>query len=328
MAQLALEEYFPNTRVLKTVPNRFYNDPRCEALFILPTTHMTTREMIETGRNNLQIKSADVLAVEKFHSSFKKGDPDVVDTVNLAYYEHGVRHFVIFRHQRIEGGRLFVDQSKRRAEDAAKKKAMKEAREQLRDTYKDSKVSMIYARFNGMFIELSQIFEDGSELIRSNSDNRFLTADGQILPCEATVITCVDYRQLREVRACVRDDFGIERFGLIGLPGSTKSFIKEGDHRISLHSIEKSVKTHGSRRVMNFHHADCRAYKGWLKYGCKPTVDDLIEEEKMHREQMYDMRKLIQSRIENIDVDLVYARFIDGGRNICFVEVDSGKIDI
>lgn len=304
-------------KVLRTVSNRFFEDSHCNDILIMPSSHVTTREMIEMARTCFNVDSADVFAAPKFASALMKGSQTVLNGIWLAVEAHEVGRIIIFRNQGHDDGKIRFDQCVRAEEDKARIQGMMRAREKILSLHPGVKVLLIYGRFLncGKQILLSEIHPDFSETVRLLAENRFMDELGNEIPCEATVITCMDYRQIQEVRDCVRYDFKIDRFGLIGLPGSGKRFIEDGI--ISWNSFYEAVEKHGSNLFFIFHHADCGAYGGEDAFNCDPIAEEL-----MHRAQMYHLRDMIYKRKPGVKVILVYVRFIEGKRRIRFVCFD------
>lgn len=305
-------------QILSTVTNRFYDDHRCDGIFIMPTTHVTTKEMIETGRTCLNINSADVFSAPRIVSSLINGSSTVVNAIKLAVEKHEVKHVVLFRHQGMDDGKILFEQKHRVEEDKIRKIGLVKARDRILQLHPAINVVMIYAKFinRGRQILLRQIAPNLHETTRMLAENRFMSADGAEIPCEGTVITCMDYRQFREVRTCVQDVFKVDRCGIIGLPGSGKRFIEGGN--VSWQGFDQAVGKHRSKKFYIFHHSDCGAYGGLPSF----NEEDVVVEELMHRKEMEKLRAMILKRKPGVEVELVFARFIEQGQRIRFVRFD------
>jgi hypothetical protein len=317
--------------ILSTVPNRFWGDHRCDAMLIMPPTHITSRVMIETARTCCNVRSADVFSSAQLTTNLTRNSQTMVQAIKLAVEKHEINRVFLFRHQGIEDGKIYLRPSERYDEDRARISGLIKARDHLlrkpRNVADEAncilgpnhniKVVMVYARFvdGGRLIQLSQINPDHSEIIRMTADNRFMSEDGKEMPCEATVITCMDFRQFREVRNCVYDDYDYDRVGIIGMPGASKRFNEDGI--ISWNAFYQAMEKHGSNKFLIFHHGDCGAYGGLDAFN-----GDTISEELMHRKEMYRLRDKIIGKKHGVEVELVYARFIEGGRRIRFVRFD------
>lgn len=305
--------------ILRTVSNRFWgSNHRCDAIFIMPTTHVTMKEMIDGTRLLFNFDSVDVFSSSQLSTSLANGDKVVLGAVKLAIEQHQVKDVVLFRHQSCDDGKIFRAQYEREREDFAKISGLVNAREHLLRIYPEVSVRMIYARFleNGRYMMLSEVFPDRSEVFLMRPNNRFMSEDGQEIPCEAVVITCMDFRQFREVRTCVRDDFKLDLLRIIGLPGSSKELLKTvEDGNTSWGSFKKVVNNHAAGVYFIFHHGDCGAYGGLAEYH-----GDIIAEEKMHRNEMKKLRDKIIRRQADARVEMIYARFIEEGRRIRFVK--------
>lgn len=123
---------------------------------------------------------------------------------------------------------------------------------------------------------------------------------------EAFTVRCFDDRFWKVFKNFLKSQ-GIRHIDPESVAGGAKIFAspeKESDRDFILRELEKSIRLHGTKRVMLFTHHDCGAYGGLGRFG---TPD---EELSFHREEHQKAKEAIRERFPDLAVETY---FIDAG---------------
>lgn len=110
--------------------------------------------------------------------------------------------------------------------------------------------------------------------------------------CDALVITCIDFRFRKYIRAWLEKNFTTSDYDMVAIAGSSK------DLRTVAKQLDISVHLHYINRVIIIHHEDCGAY------GKKSTKTN-------HVKDMKKTKVVVNSLYPEISVDLYYLH-LDG----------------
>jgi carbonic anhydrase len=123
--------------------------------------------------------------------------------------------------------------------------------------------------------------------------------------CDAAIIWCFDNRFELAFRKFLKR-CGVINSDPIKIAGGAKSLVSpehEADHHFLLDQIRKSIRLHGTRRVILMLHSDCGAYGGLAAFG----NDAQTEAEHHHRE----LRKAAEGLRNAISTVEVSGYFVD-----------------
>ncbi len=284
-------------KIVATVP---FFDGECNAIVAMPISFNFMDEMIGCTRVALGMKRFDLLGIPGFSKRVSLDSKTVLDTITLAVTKHLVRDIVIFQHMDFHNDGNSTRFVSRLDEDYYHKRILIDAAQKIKTLYPEINVALIYARIvkSKSEIEFSKIFQSGNEEVCLRTPFLF----GKVNTCGNTVIQCLDYRFRAETRQCIQNAFGVEHFNIIGLPGSTKSFL-EGS-MTAWKGIKMSYEKHGCRRFFIVHHEDCGAY------GSSRSFVNPEKEEAFHNVQLCAMRDRLVKMYTDVDVILIYAKLI------------------
>jgi hypothetical protein len=124
--------------------------------------------------------------------------------------------------------------------------------------------------------------------------------------CDAAIVWCFDNRFELGFRKFLKRH-GVVYADPIKVAGGAKCLASpdnEGERTFVLDQIRKSVKLHGTRRVILMVHSDCGAYGGLEAFG-----NDSERERIHHRDELRNAAAAVSQAIPGILVDGYYVDF-------------------
>ena len=124
--------------------------------------------------------------------------------------------------------------------------------------------------------------------------------------CDAAIVWCFDNRfQLGFSKYLKR--LGVVNSDPIKIAGGAKCLAspeQESDRGLVLEQIRKSVRLHGTRRVILMLHSDCGAYGGLASFGNSARA-----EAEHHKRELQRAAEYLQKTIPGIEVQCYFADF-------------------
>ncbi|MGA3238752.1 MAG: carbonic anhydrase [Bryobacteraceae bacterium] len=125
--------------------------------------------------------------------------------------------------------------------------------------------------------------------------------------CDAAIIWCFDNRFDLGFRKFLKR-IGVANSDPIKIAGGAKSLAspdRESDREFVLEQIRKSIRLHGTRRVILMLHSDCGAYGGLADgFG-----GDARAEAEHHQEELRRAAAILRNAIPGIEVDEYFVDF-------------------
>jgi hypothetical protein len=125
--------------------------------------------------------------------------------------------------------------------------------------------------------------------------------------CDAAIIWCFDNRFDLGFRKFLKR-VGVANSDPIKIAGGAKSLAspdQEGDREFVLEQIRKSIRLHGTRRVILMLHSDCGAYGG-LAEG---FAGDARAEAEFHHAELRRAAENLRKAIPGVEVDAYFMDF-------------------
>jgi hypothetical protein len=132
--------------------------------------------------------------------------------------------------------------------------------------------------------------------------------------CDSVVLTCIDFRFWVETIDFLSRWHGVQGFDFPSLPGSAKALNE--DDSLAWKCISVPVELHQIKNVYIVHHADCGAYGG-----VKEFDGDIEAEQKFHEAELKKAKEKILAKFTEVKVVMIYAKLVDSGENIEFIEI-------
>ena len=127
--------------------------------------------------------------------------------------------------------------------------------------------------------------------------------------CKALVITCMDFRLVRQTGKYLAD-LGLENnYDLLSVAGSTKDLVA-GDEKIKdffFRNINVSCALHSARQVFIIHHSDCGAYGGSAAFASAE------KEKEFQISEMQKSEAVIKEKFPQFEIKKIYAIIKEGG---------------
>jgi hypothetical protein len=123
--------------------------------------------------------------------------------------------------------------------------------------------------------------------------------------CDAAVVWCYDHRFELVFRKLLKR-IGVERPDAIRVAGGAKCLAtpdQESEREVVLDQIRKSVRLHGTDRVLLMVHSDCGAYGGLAAFG-----GDTQAEVRHHCEELRRAEECLEQALPGV---LVASYFVD-----------------
>jgi hypothetical protein len=125
--------------------------------------------------------------------------------------------------------------------------------------------------------------------------------------CDAAIIWCFDNRFDLGFRKFLKR-IGVANSDPVKIAGGAKSLAspdRESDREFVLEQIRKSIRLHGTRRVILMLHSDCGAYGGLADgFG-----GDARAEAEHHQEELRRAAAILRNAIPGIEVDEYFVDF-------------------
>jgi hypothetical protein len=138
--------------------------------------------------------------------------------------------------------------------------------------------------------------------------------------CDAAVVWCFDHRFELGFRKFLKR-MGVKTPDPIKIAGGAKCMASpesESDREFVMGQIRKSIRLHGTRRVILMLHSDCGAYGGLVNgFGGDPAAEAAHHERELHRAAAY-----LKATIPGLEVQGYFADF----EGIWDAEVGTTKI--
>ena len=135
--------------------------------------------------------------------------------------------------------------------------------------------------------------------------------------CEAVVLACIDFRFWKETMKFAEEALGIKSYDFPKMPGAAKVINDcQSETDVPMQCIGISCDLHHAARIVIVNHADCGAYGG-----SKEFKGDDEAEQKFHEVQLKSAKEKILKYYPGKEVVIVYAKLVDEGENIEFIQV-------
>lgn len=135
--------------------------------------------------------------------------------------------------------------------------------------------------------------------------------------CEAVVLTCIDFRFWKETIEFVEKEMGIKSYDFPSLPGSVKAINEcEKEVDVAIACIGVPCNLHRVKKIVLVNHADCGAYGGSAIFH-----GDLEAEQKFHEGELQKAKEKLIAKYPDKEYILVYAKLVDSGSSIEFVNI-------
>ncbi|MFA6193727.1 MAG: carbonic anhydrase [Parcubacteria group bacterium] len=135
--------------------------------------------------------------------------------------------------------------------------------------------------------------------------------------CEAVVLACIDFRFWKETMKFAEEELGIKSYDFPKMPGAAKVINDcQSETDVPMQCIGIPCDLHHAARIVIVNHADCGAYGG-----SKEFKGDDEAEQKFHEVQLKSAKEKILKYYPGKEVVLVYAKLVDEGENIEFIQV-------
>ncbi len=124
--------------------------------------------------------------------------------------------------------------------------------------------------------------------------------------CDAAIVWCFDNRFELGFRKFLKR-IGVVNSDPIKVAGGAKCLASpdhESERQFVLEQIRKSMRLHGTRRVVLMLHSDCGAYGGLSSFG-----DDAAAERVHHRAELARATESLESAIPGIDIESYFVDF-------------------
>lgn len=124
--------------------------------------------------------------------------------------------------------------------------------------------------------------------------------------CDAAVVWCFDHRFHLGFRKFLKR-IGIVHSDSIQIAGGAKSLVSpetEAERQFVLEQIRKSIRLHGTKRVILMVHSDCGAYGGLESFG-----GDARAEARHHEQELRRAIEHLRNAIPGLDVDGYFVDF-------------------
>jgi carbonic anhydrase len=125
--------------------------------------------------------------------------------------------------------------------------------------------------------------------------------------CDAVVVACFDHRFDRVLRKFLKIA-GILNPDPIIVAGGAKSLASpdhESDREFLLAQVEKSIRLHGTDRVVLLLHSDCGAYGGLHQ----SFQDDEVAEVAHHRDELRRAHEVLNGIFPSLSVECYFVDF-------------------
>jgi hypothetical protein len=124
--------------------------------------------------------------------------------------------------------------------------------------------------------------------------------------CDAAIVWCFDNRFELGFRKFLKR-VGVRFSDPIKIAGGAKCLASpehDGEREFVLEQIRKSMRLHGTRRVILMVHSDCGAYGGLAAFGNDPQA-----EARHHRDELHRAAAVVLKAIPEIQVDGYFVDF-------------------
>lgn len=135
--------------------------------------------------------------------------------------------------------------------------------------------------------------------------------------CQAVVLACIDFRFWKETQQFIEEKLGIQSYDFPKLPGAVKAINEAQEGDVALQCISVPVQLHQVKRIVLINHSDCGAYGG-----SKFFENDSEKEQAFHEAQLKKAKEKMLGQYADKEVILVYAKLVDDGSAIEFVEIE------
>lgn len=134
--------------------------------------------------------------------------------------------------------------------------------------------------------------------------------------CEAVVLACIDFRFWKETAQFVEKHLGITSYDFPKLPGAAKAINESNEGDITNLCVSVPCDLHHVEKIVIINHSDCGAYGG-----VKVFENDSAREQAFHEEQLKKARAIMNQKYPGKEVILAYAKLVDEGKAIEFIQV-------
>jgi carbonic anhydrase len=124
--------------------------------------------------------------------------------------------------------------------------------------------------------------------------------------CDAAIVWCFDNRFELGFRKYLKR-IGVMNSDPIKVAGGAKCLAspeQESERQFVLEQIRKSMRLHGTRRVILMLHSDCGAYGGLARFGNDPAA-----ERACHREELSRAAEYVEHAIPAVNVESYFVDF-------------------
>ncbi len=285
----------------------------CSSIVAMPPNFQFTKVILHFVEMCFGLIAYDAFAIPSFSEKLEQQSETVFQTLNIADKSHEIEKIFIFQTSNAHEADRKMSFSDMATQDSYHIRGLLKSYELIAARYPRMKVFLFY-------ITLSEDLENLiiTEIIPGKPSQVRLFANYMfkgIYSCETALVRCIEFRTRKADKSLVRNYFGFDTFGLIGLPGASKRFLEGSES--AWQSIRSACNTDGCKELIVVHHSDCGAYKGVANFN-----GDQVEEEIMHRKEMEKFADLVYSRYPKIKVIPVYARIDFEEATIEYVLID------
>lgn len=135
--------------------------------------------------------------------------------------------------------------------------------------------------------------------------------------CEAVVLACIDFRFWKETAQFVEQKLGIASYDFPKLPGAAKAINEGSEGDITQLCLSVPCDLHHVEKIVIINHSDCGAYGGAKAFGNDPG-----KEQAFHEEELKKAREILKGKYPDKEVILAYAKLVDDGKAIEFIQID------
>ena len=115
----------------------------------------------------------------------------------------------------------------------------------------------------------------------------------------------------------VEEELGIKTYDFPKMPGAAKTINEcQSETNVPMQCIGVPCDLHHAQKIVIVNHADCSAYGG-----SKEFKGDLEAEQKFHEGELQKAKEKILQYYPDKEVALVYAKLVDEGENIEFIQI-------
>ena len=128
--------------------------------------------------------------------------------------------------------------------------------------------------------------------------------------CTTIIFHCIDFRFGSDIKTFLEKQNLLGDVDIVSIAGVSKNLVapsKPTDAEFVMRQLDISKRLHDVCKVILMNHTDCGAYGG------RKAFASMEEEEKKHRQDMEEARKMILEKYPDLEVQTVLAHIDDQG---------------